>query len=319
VAALKDESVEVRRAAAVALESFGPFLDAEIPTLLAMMEHAEPAVRLACERALSAAWPGPAHVPTLIAGLQSRDGTIRHISAVLLGRIGPEATAAIPALIAVLNEPPALDYDERYQGFLAIYPDPAMAAARALGQMGPSRESIAALAGVLSPEYLARRPSRESVGARVAKMYSPENLAQLIASRNAGRLVAVAGGLGEIGPSALAAVPALIAAYKNVLASQEHVFGQMAIPLALAKIAPNSPAARDVVAVLVRALDSNDQSVRLGAVEALGHFGKDAAAVVPKLRAVAKVSDANVQEAAKKSLAALDGGSPPNAGRSQPP
>jgi HEAT repeat protein len=318
VAALKDASAEVREAAAKALESFGPSLDSEIPTLLAMMEHDEPAVRLACSRALSAAWPGPAHVPTLIAALASRDPAVRHESAVLLGRIGPEGKAAIPALIAVLNEPLALDRDKRQVGYFAFYPNPAAAAARALGQMGPSRESVAALAEALSPENLERRPSRESVAA-LAKMFSPENVVRLIASWNAERLVAAAEGLGEIGPSAGAAVPALIALYEKVLASQEHVIGWSAIPGALARIAPNSPASPAVVAVLVRALDSKDQLIRLGAVGALGQFGKDAAAVIPKLRAVAKVSNANVIEAAKKSVAALEGGSPLDTGRNRTP
>jgi hypothetical protein len=43
----------------------------------------------------------------------------------------------------------------------------------------------------------------------------------------------------------------------------------------------------------------------MGAVEALGHFGKDGAAAIPKLRSL--VNDpSQLREAAKKSLAALE-------------
>jgi HEAT repeat protein len=293
VAALKDPSAAVRKAAAGALESFGPFLDAEVPTLLSMLESDEPEVRSACRRALHAAWPSPARVPTLIAALQSRDRTVRYAATELLGHIGPEAKAAIPALIAVLNEPLALDQDKSQRTF-EYSPEPAWGAAQALGRLGPSRESVTALAKVLSPESLAR----------------------LTAARKSERLEAAADGLGEIGPSAAVAVPDLIAAYETVLASKDHVIGQIAIPRALAKIAPNSAAAPDVVAILMRALDSQDPSIRLGAVEALGQFGKDAAAAIPKLRSARVDSDLSVSFWAAKALAALEPGSLPGAGES---
>ncbi len=73
VAALEDESADVRAAAAQALTQFGPDLDPQIPTLLSMLERDEKNVRKACAEALHMAWPGRALVPALTGFLESRD------------------------------------------------------------------------------------------------------------------------------------------------------------------------------------------------------------------------------------------------------
>ena len=100
-------------------------------------------------------WPTPALVPTLVELLKSRDLLVRANAVLLLGRIGPEASRTIPALIAILNEPVDLEQTDGSDavvspGFLAGR------AAQALGQMGPSPEAIAALVDVISPESLER-------------------------------------------------------------------------------------------------------------------------------------------------------------------
>jgi HEAT repeat protein len=331
VAALKDESAEVRSAAARALVRFGPDLDPEIPALITMMERDETNVRKACALALEAAWPTPALVPTLIGFLKSRDRDVRFHAAQLLGRIGPDARAAIPVLIAVLKEPLG-----------ASYPDPARGAARALGQMGPRREAIAALVEVISPEKVERNLSAwQKLGPLLAARKGladskPPALQVRAVGAESLRIMAAMHGLGDIGPPAVAAVPALISAYNKALGTH-HTMTQVAIPMALGRIAPNSAAAPNAVAVLIRALDSKDPSVRLGAVEALGHFGTAAAAAIPKLRAlqeeysffrkfVAKSGsgsllpgspfylEISIHNTAAKSLAALEAQSKPDAG-----
>ncbi|HZW31499.1 MAG TPA: HEAT repeat domain-containing protein [Isosphaeraceae bacterium] len=311
VAALRDESAAVRAAAARALVPFGPGLDPEIPTLIALMERDEMNVRGACAEALHAAQPHPALVPTLIGFLDSPDRNVRAITADLLGRIGPDARGAIPALIKVLKEPFGRERDRSW----SVSPEPARSTARALGKMGPSREAIAALIEVISPEKIERIMAslRGLGGVRTLPDEARAAFAEL------GRINAAVQGLGEIGPPAVAAVPALITVYEEVLASRQHAIAHIAIPRALARIAPNSAAAPGVVAVLVRALDSTDRSIRLGAAEALGQFGKDAIAAIPRLRAVREDSDASVRDAAKKSIAALERASPPDASKSRTP
>ena len=306
VAALRDESALVRAAAARALVRFGSNLEPEIPILLAMMERDEADVRRACAEALRAAQLTPALVPTLIEFLGSPDRDVRSVTAELLGRIGPEARGAIPALITVLREPFRREGSDRSRaGFV---PDPDSSAARALGKMGPSREAIAALIEMIAPEKVERLlsavPGIDQVGPPAVDIRAV--FAEL------SRIRAAVQGLGEIGPPAAAAVPALIAAYNQALAHQ-HTLAQFAIPAALGRIAPNTAAAPDAVAVLVRALDAKDRSMRLSAVQALGQFGQDASAAIPKLRALQDDSDTGVRSAAAKSLAALGVSSRPNA------
>ena len=70
----------------------------------------------------------------------------------------------------------------------------------------------------------------------------------------------------------------------------------------------------DAVAVLIRGLDEQNRSNRLQALEALGHFGTDAAAAVPKLQSLQTDRDASIRDAAMKSLAKLGVQSQPDAG-----
>jgi hypothetical protein len=67
--------------------------------------------------------------------------------------------------------------------------------------------------------------------------------------------------------------------------------------------------APDAIAILVRALDSGDEWVRRGAVQALGSFGEDAAAAIPKLRTLEQDPAKVVRAAARAAVAALEAGS----------
>ncbi|MGP0068642.1 MAG: HEAT repeat domain-containing protein [Isosphaeraceae bacterium] len=331
VSALRDESAAVRAATARALKGFGPDLDAEIPALILMMETDEAHVRAACFEALEAAWPPPSLVPTLTASLKSHRHEVRARAIQLLGRIGPEARPAIPALIPILNEP-----------FGESYPYLPQAAAQALGEMGPVPEAIAALVELISPEKVeanlaAWRKIGPNPSARTELIDDRRPAAELrVIAQESLRIKSAIHALGDIGPPAVAAVPGLIAAYDKSL--EVHHSMAQAIPAALGRIAPNSDATPDAVAVLIRALDAKDPSTCLGAVEALAHFGTDASAAIPKLRAIneryARSVDAitaksgagalrlggsgylevSVRDAAAKSLAALEAPSRPDAG-----
>jgi HEAT repeat protein len=202
VAALKDESADVRAAAALAIVDFGPDFDPQIPALIAMMERDEPSVRKACAGALEGAWPSPSLLPTLTEFLTSRNRDVRFHAAQLVGRIGPEASAAIPALIAILKEPLG-----------ASWPDPARGAARALGLMGPRPEAIAALVDFISPEKVERNLTAHHA---LLQEWPPTGDHGGVVA-NEFRIMSAIQGLGDIGPPARAAIPALIAAHKKAL------------------------------------------------------------------------------------------------------
>jgi HEAT repeat protein len=300
VGALSDKSAQVRAAAAGALVSFGPDLDLEIPTLFAMLERDETNVQKACRQALESAWPSPELVPALSRFLQSGDRGVRGCAALLLGRIGPEARRTIPALVAILNE--RIDAAERDRSDAVTSPGfPAFCAVRALAQMGPSREAIAALAELISPERIERYLALSRTNSHVG----PQRGVDPVEPMQAGQMFAAVRGLGEIGPPAAAAVPALISAFNRSIET-DWVLSQEAIPVAIARIAPNSPAAPAAVAVLIRGLDAKNQSNRVGAADALGKFGTDAAPAIPRLRALQNDPDRSVRDAAMRSLAALE-------------
>jgi HEAT repeat protein len=214
-----------------------------------------------------------------------------------------------------LNE--RVDLDQRDGSDAKTSPSSAAGlAARALGQMGPRPEVIAALLDVISPEKLERVRAYERRRAEQAQTLStqgkigPGIAPDSFLRREYFRIAIAVQALGEIGPPAAAAVPYLISALNNGL----WLFPK-GIPATLGQIAPNSPAAPDAVAVLIRALDEQNRSNRLQALEALGHFGTDAAAAIPKHQALHADPDRSIRDAAAKSLAALEVQSQPDAGR----
>ncbi len=128
---------------------------------------------------------------------------------------------------------------------------------------------------------------------------------RLLSSDVPERVSCAALGLRDLGPRAVAAVPQLIAAYDRVLKSNQHVIGQMSISDAIGRIAPKSASAADAIAILIRALDSGDEWVRRGAVEALGNFGEDAAPALPKLRTLEQDPAKEVRIAASAAVVAI--------------
>lgn len=244
------------------------------PELFAALGDETSSVRQATFKALAAVQLTPAAVPTLIKALNSRDREVRFHAAELLGRLGLEAKKAVPALLATLKEP--FDPQETKRSRTVAWSwDPACIAAKALGQIGASEEIVA-------------------------------NLAEMLSSDTPERVSSAAEGLGYLGPRAGAAVPALIAAYDKVLKSKQHVIGQISIPYALGRIAPKTASAADAVAISLRALDSGDVWVRLGAAQALGSFGEDAAEAIPRLRILEQDPVKDLRVAASAAVMAIE-------------
>ncbi len=130
-ALLDDPAAEVRNAAAGVLALLPDDLDPVFPALLEASVR-EPDIRGGPRRrwaslALDRSRPTTAAVPSLVGALGSPEPRVRSQAAALLGKIGPAAVAAVPALLPLLGEPAAADPRD----------DPATAAVSALGQVAP--------------------------------------------------------------------------------------------------------------------------------------------------------------------------------------
>jgi HEAT repeat protein len=275
--ALSDPDPTVRKSAAFGLGLLGSLRRLDLPEeLVGMLSDESTIVREAAAEALARARPTASVVPGLTKALESADQSVRNRAAVLLGRVGPEAEPAVPALIAILHEPFDREKNERTGG-AAWQWDPACGAARSLVQISSSQQVITALVEMLSSDVI------ERAGAAAA-------------------------GLARMEPRPIGAVAALLAAYDRVLKSGSYQLGQVEISRSLGLIAADTASAPAAVAILLRGLDSEDTMVRWGAVQALGKFGSEAVPAVPKLRAIVMSDvDAHVKTAAEIALAAIEG------------
>jgi HEAT repeat protein len=276
VAALRDRSVNVRVAAAKALANYPLSLDSTIPELISSFEHDGPAVRNALYWSLSEAYPAPDLVPTLIAALENGDRETRLLAIGLLEHVGTEADAAVPALLKALREPkdpatnPTKDEVTSWRQRMPV----ARAAAWALGKIASSEEVITALTKMLS-------------------------------SGDADEILGGAEGLGYIGRPAVAAVPALMIAYKNTTSRDDSDTIASSIAHSLGRIAPGSRAAEEVVGLFIRALDSKSVSIQVDAARNLGKFGPAAITAVPKLVALREGPDSDLRRAVAAALDAI--------------
>lgn len=174
-------------------------------------------------------------VPALVAALEDGHGPVSAAAAETLGVLGAKAASAVPALIKVVEG----HGDESTR----------RAAVEALGRIGPNaKPAVPALVTLL------RRRGADA----------PTYQAQ------------VARALGDIGPGAEAAVPALIKALQD----PTDVALRTQSAYALGQVGPASEAA---VPTLAAALKDRDDDVRARAAHALGRIGASAREAVPAL------------------------------------
>ncbi len=123
---LSDENVETRTLAADALGEIGPAAKSATKELDAARKHSDDNVRLHAARALWKVARDPAAITTLIEVLE-KQVKVSYFAAISLGEIGPEAKAAVPALMRIHrsgNGP----YQEARTALKAIDPEAAKAA-----------------------------------------------------------------------------------------------------------------------------------------------------------------------------------------------
>ena len=143
-----------------------------------------------------------AAVPALAAALRDRNDQVRWRAAEALGKLGPDAAAAVPALVDALDRSDML----------------AQEAAKALGRMGgAARPAVSALASALTRDDVYLR--REAAKALVKLGPDAEEAVPVLveALRDKDRTVRAESCkvLGRIGPAARSAVPALKALLRD--------------------------------------------------------------------------------------------------------
>lgn len=270
------------------------------------------------------AWRGKNVVPALIKALKSKEaeGMLPSSAAEALGRLGPAAESAVPALIETMkrNEPFIADHAAEALGKIGPAAVPALRevlstsngavwahAARALGSAGPaSKDTISLLLESLSQDDPSVRAAAIH-GLGDARADSDEAIAALVktlADKNRNVRNAAIRALGRIGSRAKPAVPTLA----KLLAELEY-FEQAAVIRALGSIGPNAKEAIPALAAaipdggmdaakalgrigpmavpaLVKALKHEESDVRQSAAWGLRYLGPDAREAVPALAAL---------------------------------
>jgi HEAT repeat protein len=282
---LNDEMPEVRAAAVKATIRFKSGLDPWISPLLKLLEtDPDPTVRRECLNTLEYAFTPPAitaqAVPLLIAALRSKSSNVRARTAWLLRELKTEATAAIPELLRVANEPVAPGVGQYFGPGMAF--DPGCAAASALGRIAPETDqantAIAALIEVTRS------------GPEIRRGWAAMALA-------------------DFGTRAAGAEPALIQLVSDTADGHNNENAMSAV-IALGKVAVNSATPDKVVAALQVALKSRDTFSRRKALEALRAFGAKAIAAVPAIRALEDDRDTRLTAEVESTLRAIEGANP---------
>jgi len=278
---LTDKSAGVRLASIKALANFQRDLDGWIPSVFDVLEHEdESGVRNAATNALIQLRPpafSASALPALVKGLSSRYQDVRFCASRLVGALGHDADPAVPELIATISNP----IDSAMVGPGRPHPvnwDPAWAAAHALGKIAQGAPSAGKVIQALTEVMRTGHPYRRA---------------------------AAANALGEFGPAAVGAVPALIAEIRQNKLSQTYIADGAWAAIALGKIAPDTAAADEAVSSLTEALESESEYTRRHAINALLRFGPKAAVSIPRIRAHLSDPHAAVRSAAAIALTDL--------------
>lgn len=281
---LQDEHLESRREAILALAAMGPKAEAAVAPLTAALD--DPALCGAAAYALGCIGPAAAPAQAKLETLSnSEEPMVQTVSVWALARITPEDAArkthAVQLLAKALTHPQQRIREAAARGLVGLKPEPAvvlpalreaMASADA-AQVQNAMDAMASLGELAVPgliEALEHEPSQ----VRAAYI------------------------LGEIGPAAAAAVPALT---KLLHADKAEVRREALF--ALGKIGPAAAAALpDVLACY----QSGPAEQRYGAAFALGKLGPAAATAKPALLAGLREPDAFLALASAWALAQVD-------------
>ncbi len=283
--ALGENDERVSWSATDKFAAFDPAGDA-IGPLVKLLDDESPRLRAGAARALWVEYgrrAAPA-VDALSRCVGESDPELREYAILALGDIGPTAKAAVPALERALAEK---DHDLR------------LTAAKALWQIEQKPDEIIPIfvdvlrGGDKSAVYKAAEQLQE-MGPWAAP--AVDALVEALKNDSWSTRSNVAEALGKIGPKAAAAIPALA----NMLRHDEDSTAQWYAAQALGAIGDAK-----AIPILMAALETKDDSVRWGAIDALEDFGHQAKAAVPKLTAMLRTDKANAWRVAT-TLGAID-------------
>jgi HEAT repeat protein len=277
LAVFQGDRPEVAAEAGRALWRLGPKADSVVPALLSLAQG--PLAQAAPARELLASF-GPRIVGELVKALHADEATQREAAADVLGRIGPPARPAVPALLAALKDKSS-----------AV----ALVAAMALSQIDPTRggAAVRVLVDALDVPGAALALANIGPGARaavpslIAALKPRQDIAHHELTRLNARLA-----LARIGRPA---VPALIEALKD---KREGV-----APLAGWALGCVLPPPKEAVSALRAAL-KNDRAHAAVYAHALGQLGPLALPAVPELTDL--LTDAASQPEAAVALMHID-------------
>jgi HEAT repeat protein len=202
IIALRNPDKYVRREAVWALAKIGPEAGSAVFALAKVLRDTDAPVRKGAARALGQVGrEAQAAIPLLIEALKNSDLLFCRLVAWALGKIG---ASAVPALMRALNHP------DKYVRREAVW---------ALGHIGPeSRSAIGILITILKNPPLYLPPTlggdREGGPLSVTRKAGPNQETELVfltSIRDARLRAYAAHALGQIGPEAHSAVPALTA------------------------------------------------------------------------------------------------------------
>ena len=238
------------------LGRIGPGAGTAAPALRAMLGDEQAVIRAAAAEALGGI--SPAAVPALIQALQDPEKEVRQAAVSALGEVGAEAAAAVPDLVALLPQ-------DGPRGLHVVFP---------LSRIGPA--AVPALIQALR----GRDTDVRSRAAQVLGLIGPEaqaaapTLVEVLRDPEARVRVRAAEALWQVAqdPTGVALLAAVLGDEDGVLRRDAARFlGQM------------GPAARPAVPALVEALRDADDATRVPVAEVLGRIGPGAAAAVPAL------------------------------------
>jgi HEAT repeat protein len=274
VTALESDSESTRILAARALGGFTHEVDPLASSLFRAFRRGDGQTRSECGSSLARLSLSAAAVPVFVEGLGDPDRETRFQAAVILSKLGRNATRAVPSLIPVLSAPFDPTWIPRNNLHESYY-DPACKAAEALGEIAPGTSQAQAATSAL-----------------LAILDSPEDWRRRSAIQ----------ALAKFRPPTSSTIEILMAAYRRSGGSGDGP----ALAWTLGHIAPDTDRAGEVVQLLGEALDSDSNWLRSTSATALARFGPEASGTIPRLRTLLIDPDANVRAAAASALRAIE-------------